>query len=52
MLSAENSGKPFDGRGFARTPLGEFTALPDLLAGGKGVAAVVKVRGAQLPAQI
>jgi len=35
-----------------RTPLGEFTALPDLLAGGKGVAAVVKVRGAQLPAQI
>jgi len=28
-----------------RTPLGEFTALPDPLAGGKGVAAVVTVRG-------
>ena len=38
-LSAENSGKPLGGRAPSRTPLGELSAPPDPIAGGKGVAA-------------
>jgi len=34
-MSAENSGKPFGGRGSASNPAGELTALPQT-AGGKG----------------
>jgi len=39
ILSAVNSGKPLSSWSSATNPAGELTALPDLTAGGKGVAA-------------
>ena len=40
-LSAENSGKPLDGRGSVPNPVGgAHSALPDPLAAGEGLAAL------------